>query len=265
MNSTPQKLERSFVNPIAVTMPPNLQRNGSHPAVVDIHGGPAEQTRPKLNIPIQLLAARGYLVISPNYRGSLNYDYAFQRANHGDPGGAELSDIHAAADWLVATGYVDAKRVAAVGGSWGGYLTLMALASQPDRWAAGVALHPVADFHSMYKSSAPWMQASARGLIGDPLRDEALWRNRSPLTHAARIRAPVLINAGVNDSRTPLAQIKEMERAIRANGGLVELHVIGNSGHFAEDTDAYVDENTMVVNFLNRHLQTGARQMPVAR
>lgn len=275
VDSTPEKLKRSFVRPFAVKfpstdrrlqipalvwIPPNLKRDGSHPAVVDIHGGPTEQTRPYLNIPVQLLVARGYVVISPNYRGSLNYDQAFQRANHGDPGGAELSDIHAAADWLIATGYVDAKRVAASGGSWGGYLALMALASQPDRWAAGIALHPVADFHAMYSSSSPWIQAYMRELIGDPVRDEALWRSRSPLTHAARIRAPVLMDAGANDSRTPLTQIKEMERAIRANGGLVELHVEGDSGHFTEDTDAYVDSNLRVVNFLDRHLRAGARQ-----
>lgn len=280
VNSTPPQLERSFVWPIAVTfpstdrrfqipalvwIPPNLQRDGSHPAVVDIHGGPADQTRPYLNIPIQVLAARGYVVISPNYRGSLNYDQDFQRANHRDPGGAELSDVHAAADWLIATGYVDAKKVAASGGSWGGYLTLMALSTQRDRWAAGVALRPVADFHTAYKSSAPWIQAFMRTLIGDPISDEALWRNRSPLTHAARIRAPVLMDAGVNDPRTPLAQIKEMERAIRANGGLVELHVQGDSGHFTEDTQAYVDMNLMVVDFLDRHLRAGARQAPAGR
>lgn len=279
-NNTPPKMARSFVRPVAVTftssdrrfqipalvwIPPNLKRDGSHPAVVDIHGGPTEQTRPELNIPIQVLASRGYVVISPNYRGSINYDRAFQRANHGDPGGAELSDVHAAADWLIATGYVDSKRVALRGGSWGGYLTLMALASQPDRWAAGVALRPVGDLHTWYKTSAPWIQAYARGLIGDPARDPALWRDRSPLTHAARIRAPVLMNAGANDSRAPLGQIKEMERTIRANGGLVEMHVIGDSGHSAEDTESYVDQNTMVLDFLSRHLRPGAGQAPIAR
>lgn len=128
----------------------------------------------------------------------------------------------------------------------------MALAAQPDRWAAGVALHPVADFHAMYQSSSPWIQAFVRALVGDPISDAALWRNRSPLTHAARIRAPVLMDAGVNDSRTPLAHIKEMERAIRENGGLVELHVIEDIGHFPEDTEAHVDTNTRVVNFLER-------------
>jgi len=275
VNTLPAKMAHSFVSPVAVTfpsndgnfqipalvwIPPNLKRDRSHPAVVEIHGGPTQQTRAYLNTYIQVLAARGYIVISPNYRGSINYYRNFQRANHGDPGGAELSDVDAAADWLIATGYVDPKKVAAYGASYGGYLTLMALASKPDRWAVGVALYPMADLRMTYETAAPWMRAYDRGLHGDPVRDAALWRDRSPLTHANRIRAPVLMNAGANDPRTPLGQIKEMERAIRANGGLVELHVSGDSGHGPADTQAYVDENTMVLDFLDRHLRVGGPQ-----
>jgi dipeptidyl aminopeptidase/acylaminoacyl peptidase len=277
VNSTPAGMARSFVAPVAVSfessdrrfqipalvwIPPNLKRDASHPAVIEIHGGPADQTRPYLNLYIQVLVARGYVVISPNYRGSVNQGREFQRANQRDPAGGELSDVFAAADWLRATGYIDSKRMAVYGGSYGGYLTLMALALQPDRWAAGVALVPVADLKLAYATSAPWMQAYDRAQLGDPVRDAALWRERSPLTHAAKIRAPLLMNAGVNDPRTPIGQIREMERAVRTSGGRVELHVRGDSGHFAADTEAYVDENTMVVNFLDRHLRSGLEQSP---
>jgi dipeptidyl aminopeptidase/acylaminoacyl peptidase len=274
VRSTPEQLARAFVRPIAVTypsadgklqipalvwIPPNLKRDGSHPGVVDIHGGPTQQTRPDGNLPIQVLVARGYIVISPNYRGSLNYDQAFQAANRGDPGGGELSDVLAAADWLLATGYVDPKRMAVSGASWGGYLALMALASQPDKWAAGVAAKPVADLHGMYEHGAPWERYYLGGLFGDPVRDADLLRARSPITHAARIRAPVLMFAGANDPRAPYPLIKEMERAMRANGGQVELHVDGEAGHFASGVDSYVDVNMLIVDFLDRHLRDGVR------
>jgi dipeptidyl aminopeptidase/acylaminoacyl peptidase len=245
-----------FLIPAVVWMPPNLRRDGTHPAVVAIHGGPMDQMRPYFITYIQVLASRGYVVISPNYRGSINYGRAFQFANRMDLGGGDLSDVETAADWLVATGYVDAKRIAAYGGSNGGYLTLLALAKQPRKWAAGIALNPFVDYFTQYAGTAPWLQPILRHLMGgEPAKNAELWRDRSPLTHAHRISAPVLITTGANDPRCPPEQAKQMQRAIQARGGHVELKIFGEQGHGPEQTDAFIDEDTMVLEFLDEHLR----------
>ena len=244
-----------FMIPALVWIPPNLRRDGTNPAVVEIHGGPMAQTRPYLLDYIQVLAAQGYLVISPNYRGSINYGRAFFVANRMDSGGGDLRDVLAAADWIAATGYVDPSRIAAYGASNGGYLALMALAKAPHRWAAGVALVPFVDFFTGVASEAPFLQAIDRTLMGEPGKHDALWRDRSPLYYADRIEAPLMMTAGANDPRCPPEQARQMERAIRAKGGVVELTVYGDEGHGASTTDAYADENTRVLNFLNKHVR----------
>lgn len=280
-NTAPKEVSRSFVKPRSIVfkstdgkflipalvwMPPNLKRDGSHPAVVEIHGGPVYQTRPYLYSHIQVLASRGYIVISPNYRGSNNYGRTFQFANRKDLGGGDLSDVEAAADWLVATGYVDAKRVAAFGASYGAYLTLLTLAKHPDKWAAGVALIPFVDYFTLLKSQAPWLKVVLRSLMGDdPIQNAALWHDRSPLTHAHRISSPVLITAGANDPRCPPEQARQMERAIRMRGGHVELKIFDEQGHGPEQVDAFIDEDTMVIRFLDEHLRATAETQHGAR
>ncbi|MFL6695728.1 MAG: prolyl oligopeptidase family serine peptidase [Vitreoscilla sp.] len=271
-NRLPAELASAVVQPVAVRyrspdgrflvhalawIPPNLRRDGNQPAVVEIHGGPMDQTRPAWLDYIQVLAARGYIVISPNYRGSTGYDREFFAANRLDQGGADLAEVAAAADWLVATGYVDPKRIAVYGASNGAYLTLMALVRQPERWAAGIALYPFVDFATGFASEPPFIQQVDRILMGDPRAQAALWRDRSPLHFADRIRAPVMLRAGANDPRCPPAQARQMADAIRRHGGAVQLTIVGEQGHGSADVDSYADENTQVVRFLDQHLRPG--------
>ena len=238
-----------------VWMPPNLTRDRSHPAVVDIHGGPSMQSRARFRPRIQTLVSNGYVVISPNYRGSTGYSDAFFRANYMDLGGGDLSDVNATADWIARSGYVDARRIVAYGDSYGGYMTLMAISKTPDRWAAGVAFVPFTDFFTEYANEAPWLRAYDRQMMGTPETNAALWRERSPLYFADRIRAPLLMTAGANDPRCPPEQAKQMERAIRAHGGVVELTIYGEQGHGAGSTANAEDEHTRVLGFLNRHVR----------
>src|SRR5262249_5266482 len=121
--------------------------------------------------------------------------------------------------------------------------------------AAGAALYPMVDFHTAYDTEAPFIQASDRFLMGDPVKDAELWKQRSPLTFANRIAAPVLMTAGANDPRCPPEQARQMERAIRARGGIVDLKIFGEQGHGTGATDAYTDENSLVVQFFDKSLR----------
>ncbi len=104
-----------------VYVPYNLPRNGEHPAIVFVHGGPTAQTMNTFNRFVQYMANQGYIVIAPNYRGSTGYGKEFQHANLFDMGGGDLQDVLAAADWIKQTGYVDPKKLILMGGSYGGY------------------------------------------------------------------------------------------------------------------------------------------------
>src|SRR5262249_38432554 len=158
-------------------------------------------------------------------------DTAFLRANHMDLGGGDLADVNATADWIAHSGYVDPRRIAALGASYGGYMTLMAPAKTPQQGVAGVAMGPMTGFFRLRKNEEPWGRAYDRQMMGTPEKNAALWRDRSPLYFADHIRVPVLMTAGANDPRCPPDQAQQMERAIRTSGGVVELTVYGEQGH----------------------------------
>src|SRR5262249_3969456 len=127
-------------------MPANMPRDGSAPGVVLPHGGPTGQTLDSFNRTALALASRGYVCIAPNVRGSTGYGLPFQKANYQDLGGGDLQDEVYAAKFLVATGYVDAHRVGITGGSYGGYMALIAVGRTPDTWAAAVDLFGVTNW-----------------------------------------------------------------------------------------------------------------------
>ena len=120
-------------------VPNNIQRNGKFPAIVYIHGGPAAQSVDSFNRFIQYIVNQGYLVIAPNYRGSTGYGKQFIDANLGDSGGGDLNDVLDAAEWIKKSGFVDPKKLIVMGGSYGGYLSMMAVTKAPDMWAAARA------------------------------------------------------------------------------------------------------------------------------
>ena len=125
-----------------VYVPYNMARSGQNAAVVYVHGGPLRRRVNSFNRIIQHMVNQGYMVIAPNYRGSTGYGKEFQHANLFDMGGGDLQDVLAAADWIKQTGYLDPKKLVLMGGSYGGYMTMMGVTKAPDVWAAGVPIVP---------------------------------------------------------------------------------------------------------------------------
>lgn len=120
-------------------------------------------------------------MIAPNPRGSTGYGIEFQKANMKDLGGGDLQDEVRAADFLVETGYVNPKRIGITGGSYGGFMTLMAIGKTPDRWAAAVEQFGIINWLTMLKHSDPVLQQYVRSLLGDPDKDRQVYENTSPL------------------------------------------------------------------------------------
>jgi dipeptidyl aminopeptidase/acylaminoacyl peptidase len=145
---------------------------------------------------IQYFVSQGFVVIARNFRGSTRFGRKFMEANRGDCGGGDLRDCVAAVDFLKETGYVDSNRVAFMGASYGGYLTLMALAKFPNLWVAGVAFVPFANWFTAHKNEDPTLQANDEWPMGDPISNKELWRGRSPVFFADQIRAPLFMQGG---------------------------------------------------------------------
>ena len=192
---------------------------GPLPTVFYIHGGPQTADEDRFSPARAAWVDAGFAVVHVNYRGSTGYGSKWRDAIEGRPGLTELEDIAAVHDWAVAAGVADATRSAVVGYSWGGYLTLLALGTQPERWAAGVAGVPVADYLAAYADEMEPLRAFDRALFGgSPDELPELYERCSPLTYVDAVRAPVLVLAGENDPRCPIRQVDNYLDALAGKG-----------------------------------------------
>jgi dipeptidyl aminopeptidase/acylaminoacyl peptidase len=231
-------------------VPNNIIRNQSYPAIVYIHGGPASQSMDSFNRFIQYMNNQGYLVIAPNYRGGTGYGRDFQEGNRHDAGGEELNDVLGAADFLKRSGFVDPTKLVVMGGSYGGYLTMMAVARHPEVWAAGVPIVPFVNWFTEFENEDPQLQEYDRLFMGDPVKDKALWEDRSPIHFVDKIKAPLLILAGANDPRCPRSEAEQVEAAVTKRGGVAMLKVYENEGHGFARVENQIDAYQRVADFL---------------
>jgi dipeptidyl aminopeptidase/acylaminoacyl peptidase len=233
-----------------VYIPNNIVRNQQYPAIVYIHGGPASQSVDSFNRFIQYMNNQGYLVIAPNYRGGTGYGHEFQEANRYDAGGEELNDVIGAAEFIKRTGFVDPSKLIVMGGSYGGYLTMMAVTRHPELWAAGVPIVPFVNWFTEFENEDPQLQESDRLFMGDPVKDKALWHDRSPINFMNRVKAPLLILAGANDPRCPRTEAEQVADAIKKQGGTAILKVYENEGHGFARVENQIDAYQRVADFL---------------
>ncbi len=159
-----------------VYIPNNILRDEKYPAIVYIHGGPTGQFVNSFNRSIQYLVNQGYLVIAPNFRGSTGYGKDFMKANYRDEGGGDLADVVDAAEWITKSGFVDKKKLISMGGSYGGYLTMMAVTKYPDMWGAGVSIVPYVNWFTELSTEDPAIRAYDISIMGDPVENKALVR-----------------------------------------------------------------------------------------
>jgi len=237
-----------------VYVPYNLPRNGQHPAIVFVHGGPTAQTMNTFNRFVQYMANQGYIVIAPNYRGSTGYGKEFQHANLFDMGGGDLQDVLAAADWIKQTGYVDPKKLILMGGSYGGYMTMMGVTKAPELWAAGVPIVPFVNWFTEIQNEDPVLQQSDLATMGDPEKNKALYEDRSPINFIDKIKAPLYLLAGGHDPRCPKTEAQQVVDAIKKRGGVVEYKVYENEGHGFSKVENQIDAYKRVADFLIAHV-----------
>jgi dipeptidyl aminopeptidase/acylaminoacyl peptidase len=236
-------------------VPFNLKRDHSNPALVLPHGGPTGQARDFWNPKVAALVSRGYICIAPNVRGSTGYGMEFQRANYQDLGGGDLQDEVYATKFLIDTGYVDAKKIGITGGSYGGFMTLMALGKTPEVWAAGAELFGIIDWRSMLEHSDAELQQYEKSLLGDPVKDAKVYEATSPITFIHNVKAPLLVLQGDNDPRVPKEEAVQVVELLKKDGKTVEAHYYPNEGHGFEKRENQIDAIRRVVAWFDQYLK----------
>jgi dipeptidyl aminopeptidase/acylaminoacyl peptidase len=236
-------------------VPVNLKRDGSNPAVVLPHGGPTGQTDDRWSPLVAALVSRGYLCIAPNVRGSTGYGLAFQKANYQDLGGGDLQDEVYASRFLQATGYVNSRKVGITGGSYGGFMTLMALGRTPDEWAAGVELFGIINWMTMLQHEDPQLQQYEKSLLGDPVKDRRAYDAASPITYLHSARAPLLVLQGDNDPRVPREEAEQVVDILTKDGKTVAVHYYANEGHGFAKRENRIDAARRTVEWFEKYLK----------
>jgi len=236
-------------------VPLNLKKDGSNPALVLPHGGPTGQIQDYWNPHVAALVSRGYICIAPNVRGSTGYGMDFQRANYQDLGGGDLQDEVYATKFLIATGYVDAKKIGITGGSYGGFMTLMAIGKTPDIWAASVELFGIIDWMTMLQHSDPELQQYEKSLLGDPVKDKRIYDAASPISYFHKVKAPLLVLQGDNDPRVPKEEAVQVVDLLKKDGKVVDAHYYPDEGHGFEKRENQIDAIRRSVAWFDKYLK----------
>ena len=238
-----------------ITYPPDYQPGTKLPLVLYIHGGPVAASRQSFSTSAQILAAQGWLVLEPNYRGSNNRGHVFQEAIIRDAAAGPGRDIMAGVALLKQRGLIDDKRMAVTGWSYGGMMTSWLIGNYPDAWKAAVAGAPVTDVLDQY-TTADSNRARAGQYGSSPFvgNNMASYARQSPIQYAWRAKAPTLIMADVGDWRVTIPQAYKLYRALSDNKVPVKFVAYPVAGHSPADPIRARDVWRRWVNWLTPYL-----------
>ena len=234
------------------------------PLVVNPHGGPRARDEMRFDLYTQVLAARGFSVLQVNYRGSTGRGRAFVRSLDEDWGGAEQGDVAAAAEHVLGEyDWLDGDRVAVFGGSYGGYSAYWQLVQYPDLYDAGVAWIGLTDLADQFENTMPHYRTELmEKYLGTPEERPDLYEERSPVTHADNLAAPLLMVHGVNDRRVPVSQARIFRERLEELGyregedGDFEYRELGEEGHASSDQEQKLRMFRLLDDFLQRRVGT---------
>jgi dipeptidyl aminopeptidase/acylaminoacyl peptidase len=223
------------------------------PVLAFFHGGPSSSYAVRWHPFARFFTALGYAVAEPNIRGSTGFGRAYEMADNREKRGDALKDMATVNAWLKAQPWCDPARVIVMGGSYGGYLTLMAVTRQPTLWRVGVDIYGIADLKTFLRSTDQAIRAGFVDEFGDLEKDAALLDEYSPSRDYDKIASPLFVYAGQNDPRVPRSESDQIVVALRRRGIPVEYMVAANEGHSIDRRENKVEFMTRLARFLADH------------
>jgi dipeptidyl aminopeptidase/acylaminoacyl peptidase len=242
----------------AIYYKPVVNAGEKVPALVYVHGGPGGQSRLQYNPLFQYLANQGYAIVAVNNRGSSGYGKSFFRAADLKHGEVDLEDCIHAKTFLREQEYIDEERIGIMGGSYGGFMVLAALAFRPEEFKVGVDIFGVSNWERTLKSIPSWWENIREALykkMGNPYTQLDYVRSISPLFHAEKINKPLIVLQGANDPRVLKVESDEIVAALKENNVPVEYVVFSDEGHgFMKKENKIIGYKT-ILRFLDDHLK----------
>ena len=239
--------------------PYNATVKNKVPVLVSVHGGPGGQSRLSYSARIQYLVNHGYVVIAVNNRGSSGYGKTFYKLDDQKHGEVDLMDCVKAKDYLASLDYIDTNKIGIMGGSYGGYMVMAALAFQPEAFDVGVNIFGVTNWLRTLKSTPSWWESFRKALfaeMGDPYTEDSIRLYRiSPLFHAGNVTKPLMVLQGANDPRVLQVESDEIVEAVRNNGVPVEYVLFDDEGHGFVKRENEIEAYGKILIFLDKYLK----------
>jgi dipeptidyl aminopeptidase/acylaminoacyl peptidase len=236
-------------------VPKGLKKDGKNPAIVWPHGGPEWQEIHNFSRFLQVMSNAGFIIIAPNFRGSVGYGKTFQKKIYRDWGGAEFKDVLSSVDYLKNSGYVDPKKIAIVGGSFGGFMTLTCITKAPDLWKCAIDVFGPSNLFTFLNSIPEhWKDATSR-LVGDIEKDKDYLHDRSPINHVDKIKCPLLVIQGKHDPRVVVAESEQIVDKLREMNKPVEYMLLEDEGHGFSKVKNTIEVFKKNIEFLEKHLR----------
>jgi dipeptidyl aminopeptidase/acylaminoacyl peptidase len=222
--------------------------------VFSFHGGPEGQERPTFSSTYQALTAAGMAVFAPNVRGSAGFGKRFVNLDNGALRVNGVKDIKASVDALVKSGAADPKRLAIMGGSYGGYMVMAGVTEYPDLFAAGADLFGVVNFETFFKHTEPWMAAISTIEYGDPATQADMLRSLSPINKLDRVKTPLIVLHGANDTNVPVIEAEQIVNSLKQRNVPVEYILFPDEGHGWRKTPNRIRSTVSIVRFFTDRL-----------
>jgi dipeptidyl aminopeptidase/acylaminoacyl peptidase len=225
------------------------------PVIVSVHGGPEGQERPGFSGLYQYYLSRGYAILATNVRGSTGYGKAFSHLDDVKLREDSVKDLAYSVEWLKVKGGADPKKIAVMGGSYGGYMTMAAVTLYPDLWAAAVNTVGIVNWETFLKNTSGYRRRQREVEYGRLDRDLEFLRSTSPIAKIDRIKAPLFVIHGKNDPRVPYTEAEQVVKALRDRGAAVEYKLYDDEGHGISKLKNRLDLYPLVADFLDRHMK----------
>ncbi|MEB3755349.1 MAG: S9 family peptidase, partial [Desulfurococcales archaeon] len=221
-----------------------------YPGIMYLHGGPESQATFRFNPIIQILTRLGFLVVAPNFRGSIGYGKTFTHLDDIEKRGDAVKDVYYAYLSLVKEGLLDRRKVCVAGGSYGGYLTLMSMVLYPDIWRCGIEIAGIVNLVTFIQNTSPQRRKYRMAEYGNPDKHGEIMRQLSPITHIDKLKAPLMVIHGKNDTRVPVSEAEQLVTRLRGKGVDVKYILLEDEGHQIAKISNRIQAYSQMIDFI---------------